>query len=428
MKDGQGDISGPIDVTSPQSPTNLSHSPSSNYNNAASSACSMQFGGLKRKSTVSYCDNNVDAAEANDSKLANGSARENYAMKTFDGIRARTFEEVWFQNRRAKWRRQEKSESLRLGLTHFTQLPHRLGCGAGGLPVDPWLSPPLLSALPGFLSHPQTVYPSYLTPPLSLAPSNLTMSSLAAMGHGPHGPAMHPSPHTGHPGAPPPPSVLSAAGHPGHHVQLSHLSPHLSRMSPQSLATMPPQLSSSTPTSSISSSSVSSSSMTSAIANAVAPASIPSSGVGLAALSPLSSSISALPPPLAAASSATALNSSSPPPPRATPATNSEQSPQNLTTNNDANEAMLVGSNGGNGNGSSKCSAAASMELLDVGRDSPPPGHALSSNVSANAISRQSPISASQPQTADIRSNSIATLRIKAKEHLESINKGLAMV
>lgn len=28
----------------------------------------------------------------------------------------------------------------------------------------------------------------------------------------------------------------------------------------------------------------------------------------------------------------------------------------------------------------------------------------------------------------DMRSNSIATLRIKAKEHLESLNKGLAMV
>lgn len=27
----------------------------------------------------------------------------------------------------------------------------------------------------------------------------------------------------------------------------------------------------------------------------------------------------------------------------------------------------------------------------------------------------------------DMRTNSIATLRIKAKEHLESINKGLAM-
>lgn len=34
------------------------------------------------------------------------------------------------------------------------------------LPIDPWLTPPLLSALPGFLSHPQTGYPSYLTPPV----------------------------------------------------------------------------------------------------------------------------------------------------------------------------------------------------------------------------------------------------------------------
>lgn len=31
----------------------------------------------------------------------------------------------------------------------------------------------------GFLSHPQTVYPSYLTPPLSLTPTNIAMSSLA---------------------------------------------------------------------------------------------------------------------------------------------------------------------------------------------------------------------------------------------------------
>lgn len=31
------------------------------------------------------------------------------------------------------------------------------------------------------------------------------------------------------------------------------------------------------------------------------------------------------------------------------------------------------------------------------------------------------------PMNSDVRTNSIATLRIKAKEHLESINKGLAM-
>lgn len=45
------------------------------------------------------------------------------------------------------------------------------------LPVDPWLSPPLLSALPGFLSHPQTGYPSYLTPPVVHSPSSAACKS-----------------------------------------------------------------------------------------------------------------------------------------------------------------------------------------------------------------------------------------------------------
>lgn len=70
-------------------------------------------------------------------------------------------------------------EAARLGLSEYHQTVGSLGRVAGSslaLPVDPWLAPPLLSALPGFLAHPQTGYPSYLTPPIVPTSDTITNS------------------------------------------------------------------------------------------------------------------------------------------------------------------------------------------------------------------------------------------------------------
>lgn len=244
----------------------------------------------------------------------------------------------------------------------------------------------------GFLSHPQTVYPSYLTPPLSLAPGNLTMSSLAAMGHH-HAHNGPPPPHVGHGGhgqpQPPPPPPPHGVPHPhgSHHVvPLSHLSPHLSRMSPHATSLGSPH-------------------------HGVTPLGTPLHS----SLPPSSTATTVAVSSSQSSSSSASLECSGP---------DVCMSPQNLSIGNadsngdgrDLSSDLDAGSTSSNpGSSLDKCATSANIELLDVGRDSPPPPPTPTGKGS------------STPPT-DMRSNSIATLRIKAKEHLDNLNKGMVSI
>lgn len=190
----------------------------------------------------------------------------------------------------------------------------------------------------GFLSHPQTVYPSYLTPPLSLTPANIAMSGLGLT---------HPQN-----------MRLSSPQHPNGPSGLSSQMLATHRHTPPNQITLPP-----------------------------------------AVLAAQSQSL----PPIAPISS-----------------------PQNLSTNSQA-----IGGGGGGGRTTNariiSPNSSSSPENLSNSNDKLMATQLNQYDDSSETLNDLGANNKDCGLNTDMRTNSIATLRIKAKEHLESINKGLAM-